>query len=80
MLLMKIAVRGIIVKVVEGHFLGRHLVGGHVKDAKLKFKIEMPTINPTNDIAELRKGIEFIRKDVKEIHRFMNTLYDFKRQ
>jgi hypothetical protein len=40
----------------------------------------MPTINPTNDIAELRKGIEFIRKDVKEIHRFMNTLYDFKRQ
>lgn len=50
------------------------------KEAKLRLKTEMPIINPTNDISELRKEVAFLRKDVKEMLRLMNALYDFESQ
>jgi len=50
------------------------------KDARLKLKTEIPIINPTNDIAELRKEVALLRNDVKEILRLMNALYDFESQ
>lgn len=50
------------------------------KEAKLRLKTEMSIINPTNDITELRKEVAFLRKDVKEMLRLMNVLYDFESQ
>jgi len=50
------------------------------KETKLKLKTEIPIINLTNDIAELRKEVAFLRKDVKEILRLLNALYDFESQ
>ena len=50
------------------------------KETKLKLKTEIPIINPTNDIEELRKEVAFLRKDVKEMLRLLNALYDFESQ
>jgi isopenicillin N synthase-like dioxygenase len=43
-------------------------------------KSETPISNPTNEIVELRKEIAVLRKDVKEMLRLMNALYDFESQ
>lgn len=50
------------------------------KETKLKLKTEIPIINRTNNIAELRKEVAFLRKDVKEMLRLLNALYDFESQ
>ena len=38
------------------------------KEAKLKLKTEMPTINPTNDIEELREELSFLKKELKRCY------------
>ena len=44
------------------------------KEAKLKLKTEMPTINPTNDIEELREELSFLKKELKRCY----ALYGFE--
>jgi hypothetical protein len=46
---------------------------------KQKEKIETIPINkPSNEINEVKKEIENLKNDVKEILRLMNAIYDFK--
>lgn len=48
---------------------------GNVTNAKRR---ENNPLLVLNDVAELKKEIVFLRKDVKEMLRLMNALYDFE--
>ena len=51
------------------------------KEVKLKAKIEgLPVSTPFREILEMRNEITDLKKDVKEILRLMNALYDFESQ
>jgi len=51
------------------------------KEVKLKAKIVgLPVSTPFREILEMRNEITDLKKDVKEILRLMNALYDFESQ
>ena len=51
------------------------------KEVKLKAKIEgLPVSTPFREILEIRHEIADLKKDVKEMLRLMNALYDFESQ
>ncbi len=50
-------------------------------DKKVKKEAKLNTSNTySNEIAELRKEVVVLGKDVKEMLRLMNALYDFESQ
>lgn len=50
------------------------------EEAKLKVKAETLMTNTTNEITELKKEVALLGKDIKEMLRIINALYDFESQ
>jgi hypothetical protein len=54
---------------------------GVYRKIKLKAKTDgLPVSTPFREILEMRNEIADLKKDVKEILRLMNALYDFESQ
>jgi hypothetical protein len=54
---------------------------GVYRKIKLKAKTEdLPVSTPFREILEMRNEIADLKKDVKEMLRFMNAFYDFESQ